>query len=199
MGGDCSAVLTPKGGMSQDSITIPDPLGGTTGGAEALKNNATEVNKALASNINVKIPNVQENKNTFSKKSIEEARLKKIRTEGKVMTKGELRESFYNENELDINNTGYKNEEYSGVTIDDIFKYYNNCGIKLSKDNTTHVKFVKAIFDNLKKEWPQFIISHPYINMVSGTEEDNFKEFYENLLRSILYALIKTKKFDFYI
>lgn len=96
MGGDCSAVLTPKGGMSQDSITIPNPLGGTTGGAEALKNNATEVNKALASNINVKIPNVQENKNTFSKKSIEEARLKKIRTEGKVMTKGELRESFNN-------------------------------------------------------------------------------------------------------
>ena len=33
---------------------------------------------------------------SFSKKSIEEARLKKIKKEGKVMTKFELRESFLN-------------------------------------------------------------------------------------------------------
>jgi hypothetical protein len=33
---------------------------------------------------------------SFSKKSIEEARLKKMKKEGKVMTKFELRESFLN-------------------------------------------------------------------------------------------------------
>lgn len=44
-------------------------------------------------------------KKVFSKRAVEEARLKKMRVEGKVMTKGELRESFnnpVNENKIEI-------------------------------------------------------------------------------------------------
>lgn len=96
-GGNVTAQFNPSDGPGDTTITIPNANGGINGAAEALKDNSAEVGKALSSDMNVGV-DVSEGK-SFNKKDIEEARLKKMRDEGTVMTKKQLQESFIEEDD----------------------------------------------------------------------------------------------------
>lgn len=98
MGGNVTAQFTPSDGPGDATITIPNAKGGTTGAAEAVKDNSSEVQKALSSGMNVDV-DVSEGKK-FTKGIIEQARLAKMKKEGKVMTKKQMMESFEAENAL---------------------------------------------------------------------------------------------------
>ena len=91
-GNNVTAQFTPSDGPGDSTITVPNAIGGINGASEALKDNSAEVQKALSNGMNVGVDVTEMRK--FSKKDIEEARLAKIRKDGRVMTKKELTESI---------------------------------------------------------------------------------------------------------
>lgn len=80
---------------------------------------------------------------SFSKKTIEEARLRKMRNEGKVMTKGELKESFNEEIEIKPENKGKFNatKKRTGKSTEELTH---------SKNPLTRKR---AIFSQNAKKW----------------------------------------------
>ena len=175
IGGDMSAELTPKGGISDVSITIPNPLGGANGGADAIRNNEQEVNSALKNNINVKIPNVKENIKSFSKKAIEEARLRKMRNEGKIMTKGELRESFGNYSDPELYK--FNKEDLSdGYGVEQFIYDYRE--LESLYDNSPEDAELQNLYKDLLSDWEYF-----------NTDErqgQNFKEYCNDVISDML-------------
>ena len=89
-GGQITAQVTPPDGPSDFTITTPNPTGSEDNGA--LSNNV-ENTKALENGFNVNYDVTTERK-SYSKRQIEEARLEKIRKEGSVMTKKQLKEEW---------------------------------------------------------------------------------------------------------
>lgn len=95
-GGNVTAQFTPQDGPGDSTITVPNAKGGTNGAAEALKDNTAEVQKALSNGMNVGV-DVSEKK-IYQKKDVEEARLSKMKAEGRVFTKKELTEALLKSN-----------------------------------------------------------------------------------------------------
>lgn len=117
-GSNITAQITPEDGPGDSTITIPNSKGGTNGAAEAIKDNSTEVQKALSSGLNVGV-DVSESK-VFTKKTIEEARLAKIRKEGRVLTKQQIFEGFIAESNIA--------DEIGGLSVFDVLNAYEAVG-----------------------------------------------------------------------
>ena len=104
-GGQITAQVTPSDGPSDYTLTTPNPTGSGSNGAVE---NSVENTKAIENGFNVNYDVTNEHK-SYSKRQIEEARLEKMKKEGRVMTKKQLKEEWEERPNEDANQW---NEEF---------------------------------------------------------------------------------------
>ena len=153
LGTDVDVRVTPESGPSDTTIMLDNPQQTMSGAVDAINKNP-EAEKAISRGINVQIPvkNTNESK-SFSKRQIEEARLRKMREEGVVITKRDLQESF-NSDSL------HEEKKKNKIKIDPENKGKFNATKKRTGKSTeelTHSKNPKtrkrAIFAQNAKKW----------------------------------------------
>ena len=94
LGTDVDVRVTPQSGPGDTTIMLDNPQQTIAGATDAVNKNP-EAQTAIAKGYNVQMPVKSTNENkSFSKRQIEEARLEKIRKEGSVMTKKQLKEEW---------------------------------------------------------------------------------------------------------
>ena len=131
-GGQITAQVTPSDGPSDYTLTTPNPTGSGSNGAVE---NSVENTKAIENGFNVNYDVTNEHK-SFSKRQIEEARLEKLRKEGTVMTKKQLKEEWQEKPNDDANQW---NEEFK-MFMDGL---RNGLGLDFG-DNTIAVEIFKG-------------------------------------------------------
>lgn len=105
LGTDVDVRVTPQSGPGDTTIMLDNPQQTLPGATDAINKNP-EAQTAISKGYNVQIPVKSTNeRKSYSKRQIEEARLEKIRKEGSVMTKKQLKEEWeekpINKNEID--------------------------------------------------------------------------------------------------
>ena len=117
---------TVNGQDQDDKPTVDVDANGDLNSSIMNANTAQAINTGRC---NVKIHGnmtSESNSKAFSKKSIEEARLRKMRNEGVVMTKSELKESFFQEDTGNLNRFSSKIDQLKTNRIVRVSKDRNN-------------------------------------------------------------------------
>jgi len=189
-GGQITAQVTPSDGPSDYTLTTPNPTGSGSNGAVE---NSVENTKAIENGFNVNYDVTNEHK-SFSKRQIEEARLEKLRKEGTVMTKKQLKEEWEEKPNDDANQW---NDEFKmfmqGIRNGEAIEFGDNTiAVEIFKGRTAsndprYVMFTKG--DNRLQD-DHFYIQHSqplnpkYIREIyncAGWEYDENCEDYEQL------------------